>query len=112
MRKATPRPGKPKKAKAPRGDSAAEVERLTRELAEAQAKLQQIETQGVDAFTARKMEALLEAAQVARGQALDASLARNKAEGELRALQHAIEAAPGPRGWLLRRAMRRLVVKP
>lgn len=90
----------------------AEIARLTRERDEAQAKLQQIEAQGVDAFTARKIETLLEAAQIARGQAFDASLARNKAEGELRALQKAIADARGPSGWFLRRAARRLQAKP
>jgi predicted nucleic acid-binding Zn-ribbon protein len=93
-------------------DKDAEIERLSRELAEAQAKLLQIEERGVDAFTARKIETLLEAAQIARGQAFDASLARNKAEGELRALQKAIAEARGPAGWLLRRAARRLQAKP
>ncbi|MBR0665839.1 hypothetical protein GXW71_15890 [Roseomonas hellenica] len=122
-----PRPGKPpsgvvggpnmsarklKKAGPQAGDKDAEIERLARELAEAHAKLQQIEEQGTDAFTARKIETLLEAAQIARGQAFDASLARNKAEGELRALQKAIAEAPGPTGWLLRRAARRLQAKP
>lgn len=121
-----PRPGKPssgaggpntsarklKKAGLQSGDKDAEIERLARELAEAQARLQQIEAQGTDAFTARKIETLLEAAQIARGQAFDASLARNKAEGDLRALQKAIAEAPGPSGWLLRRAARRLQGKP
>lgn len=101
-----------KKAGLQSGDKDAEIERLARELAEAQARLQQIEEQGTDAFTARKIETLLEAAQIARGQAFDASLARNKAEGELRALQKAIADARGPTGWLLRRAARRLQAKP
>lgn len=91
--------------------ASSEVERLSRELAEARARLGQIEDHGVDAFTARKIEALIEAAQIARGQALDAALERTKAQGELRALRDAIEKASGPAGWLLRRAARRLAGK-
>lgn len=104
--------GKARKAGPPPGDKDAEIARLARELEEAQAKLRQIEAQGTDAFTAKKIETLLEAAQIARGQAFDASLARNKTEGELRALQKAIAEARGPTGWLLRRAARRLQAKP
>lgn len=81
---------------------------MARELADAQSKLKDIEEQGIDAYMARKVEALLAAAQAARGQALDASLARSKAEGELRALEKAITEARGPAGWLLRRAVRRV----
>jgi hypothetical protein len=86
----------------------AEIARLARELANAQAKLTEFEELGTDAFMARKVETLLAAAQSARGQALDASLARSKAEGELRALEKAITEARGPTGWLLRRAARRV----
>lgn len=86
----------------------AQIARLTQELADAHAKLKEIEDHGADAFTLRKIEALLAAAQVARGQALDASLARSKAEGELRALEKAIAEARGPAGWLMRRAVRRV----
>jgi hypothetical protein len=98
--------GKPTKAvaDAPR----AEIERLSRELDEMRAKMREIEDQGLDAFTAKKIESLIEAAQIARGQALDAALERTRAQGELRALRSAIENAPGPGGWLLRRAARRL----
>ncbi len=86
----------------------AEIARLADALADAQAKLKAIEEHGADAYTARKIESLLEAAQIARGQAFDASLARNKAEGELRQLEKAIMEARGPSGWLLRRAARRV----
>lgn len=86
-----------------------EVEQLKRDLAEAQWKLRQIEENGADIYTARKIESLLEAAQIARGQAFDASLARNRAESELRSLERAIMEARGPSGWLLRRAARRLL---
>jgi signal transduction protein with GAF and PtsI domain len=100
-----------RRAKRPvaRGDDKdAEIARLTQALAEAHATIKELETQGIDAFTARKIESLLAAAQVARGQALDASLARSKAEGELRTLEKAITEARGPAGWLLRRAARRV----
>jgi predicted nucleic acid-binding Zn-ribbon protein len=86
----------------------AEISRLAGELADAQARLKEIEDRGTDAFMAQKIEALLAAAQFARGQAFDASLARNRAEGELRALEKAISEARGPAGWLLRRAARRV----
>lgn len=89
----------------------AEIARLTRDLAEAQARLREIEEKGTEAYTARKIEALLEAAQIARGQAFDASLARNRAEGELRTLERAIMGARGPSGWLLRRAARRVLAQ-
>ncbi|HEY4253739.1 MAG TPA: hypothetical protein VGM87_21200 [Roseomonas sp.] len=106
------RANKPKRTKAQAGDPGAEIARLTAELAEAQARLRTIEEKGVDAFTAGRIESLIEAAQIARGQAFDAALARNKAEGELRGLRKAIEEERGPSGWLLRRAARRLAVKP
>lgn len=89
-------------------DKDAVIARLTQELADARATIKEIEERGTDAFTARKIEALLGAAQTARGQALDASLARSKAEGELRALEKAITDARGLSGWLLRRAARRV----
>jgi predicted nucleic acid-binding Zn-ribbon protein len=103
------RPRQPAKG-APR-DSAnleAEVTRLRQELGEARAKLQQIEQHGIAAVTAKRLAALEEGQQVARGQAVDAALARSRAEAELRQLQDAIRAAPGLRGWLLRRAALRL----
>lgn len=89
----------------------AEIARLVRDLAEAQVQLREIEERGTEAYTARKIEGLLEAAQIARGQALDASLARNRAEGELRTLERAIMEARGPSGWLLRRAARRVLAQ-
>lgn len=89
----------------------AEISRLARELAEAQAKLREIEATSTESYTARKMESLLEAAQIARGQAFDASLARNQAVGRLRALERAILEARGPSGWLLRRAARRVLAQ-
>lgn len=85
------------------------IARLTAELADVQARLREVEEQGTDAFMARKIEGLLAAAQTARGQALDASLARSKAEGELRALERVIAEARGPAGWLLRRVVARRV---
>lgn len=92
----------------PVDDKDAEIARLTQELTDAQARLRDIEERGIDAFTVGKIDALLEAAQVARGQALEAAVARNKAEADLRALERAIAEARGPTGWLLRRAARRL----
>jgi hypothetical protein len=86
----------------------ATIAHLTQELAAALARLKEIEERGTEAHTARKIESLLEAAQIARGQALDASLARSRAESELRALEKAILEARGPSGWLLRRAARRV----
>lgn len=87
----------------------AEIACLARELAEAQSRLREIEEKGAEAYTARKIESLLEAAQIARGQAFDASLARNRAESELRSLERAIMEARGPSGWFLRRAARRVL---
>src|SRR5689334_7919696 len=68
----------------------AEVTQLRRELAEARAKLQQIEQGGADAFLARRLAELEEGQMVARGQAVEAAVARSRAEAELRALQDAI----------------------
>lgn len=93
------------------GEKDAEIARLAGDLAEAQARLREIEEKSTEAYTARKIESLLEAAQIARGQAFDASLARNRAEGELRILERAIMDARGPSGWLLRRAARRVLVQ-
>lgn len=104
---------KPRSAKAAARPTAqveekdAEIARLVAALADAQARLKEIEERGTEAYAARKIESLLEAAQIARGQAFDASLARNKAEGRLRSLEKAILEARGPAGWLLRRAARR-----
>ena len=90
-------------------DAEAEIARLTRELDEARSRLRDIEEKGTDAYTARKIETLIEAAQIARGHAFDASLLRSRAEGDLRALERAILEASGPFGWLLRRAARRVL---
>ncbi|MDB5382790.1 MAG: hypothetical protein JWO26_2422 [Rhodospirillales bacterium] len=114
--KRAPRTGKPKPgtkatnkpAKARPKTDRAGIERLSRELDEAQAKLCQTGEQDADAFTAKKIETLIEAALTARGQALEAALERAKAQGELRELRDAIQKAPGPMGWLLRRAARRV----
>jgi predicted nucleic acid-binding Zn-ribbon protein len=91
-------------------DLVAEAARLSRELDEARAKLKRIEEHGIAAVTAQRLAALEEGQQVARGQAVEAALARSRAEAELRALRKAIEDAPGPMGWLLRKAARRLKV--
>ena len=86
----------------------AELAQLRRELADARSKLQQIEQAGTDAFFARRLAQLEEGQQVARGQAVEAAVARSRAEAELKALQDAIGKAPGLAGWLLRRAQRKL----
>jgi sigma54-dependent transcription regulator len=86
----------------------AENTQLRRELAEARAALQQVEQGGADAFLARRLAELEEGRQVARGKAVEATVARSKAEAALQALQDAIGKAPGLSGWLLRRAQRRL----
>ena len=85
----------------------AEVAQLRQQLATAQAALFEVERGGADAFLARRLAALEEGQQVARGQALEAAAARSRAEGALRLLQDAVEAAPGLAGWLMRRARRR-----
>jgi hypothetical protein len=87
----------------------AEISRLARDLAEAQARLREIDERGTESYMARKIESLLEAAQIARGQAFEASLARNRAESQLRALERAIVEVRGPSGWFLRRAARRVL---
>lgn len=86
----------------------AENTQLRRELAEARAALRQVEQGGADAFLARRLAELEEGRQVARGQAVEATVARSKAEANLAALQDAIGKAPGLAGWLLRRAKRKL----
>ena len=86
----------------------AENAQLRQELAAARATLQQIEQAGTDAFFAQRIARLEEGQQVARGQAVEAAVARSRAEAELKALQDAIGKAPGLSGWLLRRAQRRL----
>jgi hypothetical protein len=85
-----------------------EIERQRRELAQAQARILNLEQGGADPLAARRMAELEEGQKVARGLALEAAVARSRAEAELKALRAAIERAPGLHGWLLRRALRRL----
>lgn len=95
----------------PAVDPGAEISRLRRELEEARALLKQVELGGTDAgqlVLAKRMASLEEDRQVARGHAVEASLARSKAEAELKALRQSIKQAPGLRGWLLRRASKGL----
>lgn len=107
------RSGPTKKSSGPRsGNLVTEFARLTRELDETRAKLAKIEKHGIAKVTAQRMAALEEGQQVARGQAVDATLAKSKAEAELRSLQKAIADAPGPMGWLVRKAARRLGLGP
>jgi hypothetical protein len=86
----------------------AELERLRTELAEARAQLRRVEQEGADGFLAKRLADLEEGRQVARGQAVEATVARARAEAQLQALRDAIGKAPGLSGWLLRRAQRRL----
>lgn len=86
----------------------AELAQLRGELAAARVKVQQAEPGGADAFFARRIAELEEGQQVARGQAVEAAVARSRAEAKLQALQDAIGKVPGVYGWLLRRAQRRL----
>ncbi|MDB5370011.1 MAG: hypothetical protein JWP20_1569 [Roseomonas sp.] len=104
--------GAPERRKAgPGNDPGSEISRLRRELEDARGLLRQIELGGTEAgqlVVARRLAALEEERQIARGQAVEAALARSKAEAELKALRDAIRHAPGLRGWLLRRAGRGL----
>ena len=84
------------------------IAELRRELAEAQEKIARMEREGAGPYLARRVAELEEGQKVARGQAVEAALARSRAEAELRALRDAIGKAPGLHGWLLRRAQRRL----
>jgi multidrug resistance efflux pump len=86
----------------------AEIDRLRRDLAQAQARIAQLEQGGADPLIAKRLAELEEGQKVARGLATDATLARSRAEAELKTLRGAIEKAPGVHGWLLRRALRRL----
>ncbi|KAA2214695.1 hypothetical protein [Teichococcus oryzae] len=92
-------------------DPGREISRLRQELEEARTLLKQVELNRSEAGSlvlAKRLATLEEERQVARGLAVEATLARSKAEAELRRLQDAIERAPGWQGWLLRRAKRRL----
>ena len=86
----------------------AEITRLHQELANIYATLKQLEQGGADAFLTRRIAELDEGQRVARGQAVEAVVARSRAEAELQALEYALGKAPGLSGWLLRRAQKRL----
>jgi len=102
------RPPRPARAARHRSDPKAEIVQLRRELEEARERLREVEQRGADAFLARRLAELEEGRQVARGHAVEAAVAKSRAEAELRALKDAIAKAPGVWGWLLRRAQRRL----
>jgi hypothetical protein len=104
------RPPRPAGQKEDRNFAAlrAEVARLREELAAAKAALGRAEQGGSDPLVAKRLAELEEGQKVARGLAVEAALARSRAEAELRKLQDAIGKAPGPAGWLLRWARRRL----
>ncbi len=92
-------------------DPGREISRLRQELEEAQALLRQVELSRTEAGSlvlAKRLATLEEERQVARGLAVEATLARSKAEAELRQLRDAIDKASGWQGWLLRRAKRGL----
>ncbi|MDQ1079947.1 hypothetical protein [Pseudoroseomonas cervicalis] len=89
-----------------------ELDRLKRERDEARALLAELlAKQGGEggAVVARRLASLEEERQVARGQAVEAALARSRAEAALKALNDALDKAPGLQGWLLRRARRRIL---
>jgi hypothetical protein len=86
----------------------AEIDRLRRELTKAEEKIQQLERGGAEPLVSKRLAELEEGQKVARGLAVDAAVARSRAEAELRSLRDAIEKAPGITGWLLRKAQRRL----
>jgi hypothetical protein len=90
----------------------AEIDRLRRELTQAQARIRQLEQGGGEPLAARRIAELEEGQKVARGLAVEAALARSRAEGELKTLRGALERAAGLHGWLLRRALRRLDGRP
>ncbi|SDB73273.1 hypothetical protein [Belnapia rosea] len=106
-----PRPAKPKGA---RGQGRrlvqleAELAETRAKLARAEASLQEFEKGGVEAYAARRIAVLEEGQQVARGQAVEAAIAKSRAEGELKALRDAIGKVPGFHGWLLRKAVKKL----
>jgi thioredoxin-like negative regulator of GroEL len=85
----------------------AEIDRLRRELAQAQGRIEQLEQGGADPLVAKRLAELEEGQKVARGLAVEAAVARSRAEAELKTLSGAIEKAPSVHGWLLRRALRR-----
>ncbi|WBV44165.1 hypothetical protein [Pseudoroseomonas cervicalis] len=112
-----PAPGRPAPVtagEAEQGVSALRVEldRMKRERDEARALLAELlAKQGGEggAVVARRLTSLEEERQVARGQAVEAALARSRAEAALKALNDALDKAPGLEGWLLRRARRRIL---
>lgn len=91
------------------GNLLAENEKLRSELAAAQQQLEQVAREGTDAYTRTRIEALDDARMTARGQALEASLERNKAVGELQALRDAITKVSGITGWLIRRKLEKFL---
>ncbi|UPG73111.1 hypothetical protein MVG78_02715 [Roseomonas gilardii subsp. gilardii] len=97
------------------GPAEAEIARLRQELREARATLERLalerEPEAARTALSRRLAELEEARQVARGHAVEAALARSRAEADLQALRNAISHAPGLSGWLLRRAQRRLEEK-
>jgi hypothetical protein len=86
----------------------AEIDHLRRELGQAQTRIEQLEKTGADPLVAKRLAELEEGQKVARGLAVDAAVARSRAEAELKTLRDAIEKASGLQGWLLRRALRRI----
>ena len=97
------------------GEAETEIARLRQELREARATLERLalarEPEAARAALSRRLAELEEARQVARGHAVEAALARSRAEADLQALRNALSRAPGLSGWLLRRAQRRLEEK-
>jgi hypothetical protein len=106
----TVRPPRPPATRAERNFAAlrAEIARLREELAATKAALKRAEEGGADPLVARRIAELEEGQKVARGIAVEATLARSRAEADLKALRDAIGKARGLKGWLLRRAERSL----
>jgi thioredoxin-like negative regulator of GroEL len=85
----------------------AEIDRLLRELARAEQRIQALEMGGADPLVAKRLAELEEGQKIARGLAVEAAVAKGRAEAELKALQRQIDEAPGLYGWLLRRMRKR-----
>ncbi len=85
-------------------DLQSEVARLKAELARARDLLAAMQMgDGSETYLRAQVAAFEEGRQQARGQALEAALARNRAEGELRILRKGMQQASGLQGYFLRR---------
>ena len=78
------RPPKPARGMRHRSDPKAEIVQLRRELEEARARLRVVEQNGADDFLRRRLAELEEHRQVARGQAVEAAVAKSRATDSIR----------------------------